>query len=501
MKNNYFLIFLGLLMLTTLNTSGQKTKNLNRPNILYIFTDDQSIRTISCYPQAQPWAHTPNIDKLAEEGVKFSYCYTGAKCVPSRGNALTGKLQFNYTKETLYWPVDFRKQGYYTGMIGKWHWNIPRHDETWDWSAVWEHYLPENHRNYYLDQKLRMNGDTLLPIGYSTDSYTDLTIDFIRNRAQEKDQPWFFWLCYGAVHGPYTPADRHQELYLDKPETQIPVDVFGPRPDKPEHMVNMSMWKKDKETGKPVYGKKSLDSWVKQYNQTVRAIDEGVGRIMAALTETGQLENTIVVFTSDQGYAWGQHGYKLKIGPYDATLLAPLIVVNQQKFPKGEICNYPVNGADLIATFHSIGNVSPSTKLDGRDLSKLFINPTKKNWESEPMIQTYTGSLYGDEVINKELKAAWETDDWDKFICDKKTGTRSWLMLRKGKYKYIRYIWKDYIEELYDLEHDPDELRNLAVKKNYHKLVAELRRETEKSFKEKGASFIDLLPKPKIVAN
>ena len=101
---------------------------------MYIFTDDQSVRTVSSYPEAQPWVKTPNIDRLAQLGVQFRYCYTGAKCVPSRGNALTGMLQHNYNRDTPFWPVEFRKQGYYTGMIGKWHWDVPRHDETWDWS-------------------------------------------------------------------------------------------------------------------------------------------------------------------------------------------------------------------------------------------------------------------------------------------------------------------------------------------------------------------------------
>lgn len=471
-----------------------------RPNILYIFTDDQSIRSVSCYPQAQPWAHTPNIDTLAAQGVRFSYCYTGAKCVPSRGNALTGKLQFNYTRDTVYWPVEFRKQGYFTGMIGKWHWNVPRHKETWDWSAVWEHYLPENNSNYYWDQALRINGDALLPIGYSTDSYTDLTVGFIRDRAREKNKPWFFWLCYGAVHGPYTPAERHEQMYLDKAETKIPVDVFGPRPDKPEHMVNMSMWKKDKKTGKPVYGKKSLDTWVKQYNQAVQAIDEGVGRIMAALRETGQLDNTIVIFTSDQGYAWGQHGYKLKIAPYDATLLAPMIVVNQPAFPAGQVCDVPVNGTDIISAIHALARVTPSSTLDGRDVSNLFSHPHKADGHTEPMIQTYTGSLYGDEAIAGAIRTALQTGKWDKLICDKKTGTPSWLMLRKSQYKYIRYIQPDTLEELYDLHKDPDELKNLAVEEAYHGLLADLRRDTEKAFKAKGASFIDLLPEPKVIS-
>ncbi len=257
--------------------SGEK-KVKRQPNIIYIFTDDQSIRTLHSYNTSHEWVQTPNIDMLASQGVRFNYCYTGAKCVPSRGNALTGQLQYNFTKKTAYWPEEFRNQGYYTGMIGKWHWSLPRHDKTWDWSAVWEHHLPENN-NYYWGQQLRINGDSLVDLnGYSTDRYTDYTIEFIRERAKQPDKPWFFWLCYGGVHSPYTPADRHLKMYLEEPEVDIPSDVFGPRPDKPDYMRNLTMWEKDS-LGKPIRKKRSLDSWVKQYNQAVKSIDEGVGRI------------------------------------------------------------------------------------------------------------------------------------------------------------------------------------------------------------------------------
>lgn len=474
-------------------------KNEVRPNILYIFTDDQTIRTLGAYSQSHSWVETPNIDKLAEQGVMFQSSYTGAKCVPSRGNALTGMLQHNYTKETEYWPVEFRKQGYYTGMIGKWHWNIPRHDETWDWSAVWEHHLPENHHNYYWDQSLRMNGDTLLKLEkYSTDAYTDLTINFIEERAKT-DKPWYFWLCYSGVHGPYTPADRHINDYANAPEIDIPVDVFGPRPEKPEYLVDMSMFEKDKD-GKPIHKNRSLDSWVKQYNEAVKSIDEGVGRILSALEKTGQRENTVIIFTSDNGFAWGQHGFRLKLAPYDANLLTPLIVSQPNRFPENEVCEYPVNGVDIIKTIHSLTGVKPSNQLDGRDISDLLLNPNKEKWDSEPMIQIYTGKIYGGvEEITRLLKKAHKTGDWKKFVVHK-TGIPAWMMLRKDKYKYVRYIYKNYIEELYDLENDPDELHNLAIKKEYHDLLAEYRKETEELFKAKGATFIDLMPEPKLVS-
>ncbi len=471
-----------------------------KPNILYIFTDDQSIRTVSCYPEAQPWVNTPNIDKLAKKGVRFRTCYTGAKCVPSRGNALTGMLQHNFDKSTSYWPVEFRKQGYYTGMIGKWHWNIPRHDETWDWSAVYEHHLPGNGKNYYWDQSLRMHGDTLLKLEkYSTDAYTDMTIDFLKERAKDKDQPWYFWVCYGGVHGPYTPADRHIGSYQNAPEIDYPKDVYAPRPDKPEHGINLEMYSKDPNTGKPTNNKSkiTLDAYVKKYNEAVRSIDEGVGRIMEALEETGQLENTVVVFTSDQGYAWGQHGYSLKIAPYDSHLLAPLIFVKPKEFPQNKVCDVPVNGTDIIATFHSMANVKPTNKLDGRDLTELITNPETDNWKEDPMIQIYTGSYcYGNDTIKMELEKAYKTGDWSRFIAHKFTGTKAWMMLQTGKYKYVRYIYKDYIEELYDLENDPEELKNLAVKAEYKTLLRKYRGQLLHEFEKKNCQFIDLLPEP-----
>jgi len=488
-----------VITLLSLYLSGCSQKDSEtRPNILYIFTDDQSDRTVSSYPNSYPWVNTPNIDKLAEQGVRFKYCYTGAKCVPSRGNALTGRLQHNYTKATEYWPDEFRRQGYYTGMIGKWHWNVPRHDSTWDWSAVWEHHLPGNMTNYYWNQSLRMHGDSLLKLDqYSTDAYTDLTIEFLEERSKEKDQPWYFWLCYGAVHGPYTPADRHIGSYDDTPEIEYPKDIFGPRPDKPEHVVHLETNKKDAATGKPMYRKRTLDSFVKQYNEAVTAIDEGVGRIMQILNETGQSENTVVIFTSDQGYAWGHHGYNLKVAPYDANLLAPLIFVQPGMIPQGRTATMPVNGVDLISTIHSLANIEPAHALDGRDISEIIYDPESGNWKDSVMVQIYTGRNYGNQLIKDELEKAQQSGDWTAFNVHPKTNTKAWMMMRIGQYKYVRYIYKDYIEELYDLKNDPEELVNLAVKEESRDLLYKLRGQLLEEFTKKGAIFLDLLPEPK----
>lgn len=306
------------------------------PNILYIFTDDQSFRTVSCYPGAYNYANTPNIDRLAEKGIRFEHAYVGAKCVPSRAGMLTGRFQYACAEGPAYkwWTTALRAKGYYTGMIGKWHWGkgaeAHQHGTAWDWSVVWDHGQYDAAGGYYYDQKVMINGGEPQDLkGYSTDRYTDFTLEFINDRAKNPEQPWYYWLCYGAVHGPYTPSDRHKGMFADKPKTEIPKDIYGPRPGKPVHMQG-GLWKKG-EDGDPYYKGKTLDFWAKQQTEAVAAIDEGVGRITKALEATGQLDNTIIVFTSDQGYVWGHHGLKGKIWPYSAAIRSPLIV----SYPKG----------------------------------------------------------------------------------------------------------------------------------------------------------------------
>ena len=330
---------------------------------------------------------------------------------------------------------------------------------------------------------------------YSTDAYTDLTIDFLKERAEEPDQPWYFWLCYGAVHGPYTPADRHIGKLSEAPEMVYPKDIFPPRPSKPAHMVNLETNPPHPKTGIPMKGDSTLDEVVKMYHEAVMAIDEGVGRIMKVLEETGQLENTLVVFTSDQGYAWGQHGFNLKIAPYDANLLAPLIVHWPGKVPHNTRSTVPVNGVDLIRTFHSLAGIEPAIKLDGRDLTELFLHPETQSWNDKPMLQTYTGNNYGQEHITKELEKAHQSGNWEVFNTHK-TGIKAWLMVRQGKYKYIRYIYKDYLDELYDLEADPEELHNLAVRPEYHQTKLDMRALLTKELKKNGVKFLPLLPEP-----
>ena len=301
--------------------------------------------------------------------MRFATCYTGAWCQPARATALTGKLQHGIQWLSKnppaariadsYWPVAFRNAGYHTGMIGKWHTgNDKGHGRAWDYSAIWDHTNGKVYGGYYVDQRIDFNGGPPEKVsGYSTDNYTDWAVEYVRQRADQPDQPWYLWLCYDAVHHPFMPAARHGDEYPKTPLVPVPKDIYPPRPDKPRYMHNYGLWRELADgqaeciRRTPAHFGRTLTQLVRQYNRAVLAIDEGVGRVVAALEQTGQLENTVVIFTSDQGYAWGQHGFAWKYAPYDANINAPLLVRYPKRFPKGEVCEQPVGGHDLIPTF------------------------------------------------------------------------------------------------------------------------------------------------------
>ncbi|MCC5928782.1 MAG: sulfatase-like hydrolase/transferase [Cyclobacteriaceae bacterium] len=473
------------------------------PNILFIFTDDQSYRSVSAYQDAYEWVNTPNIDKLADEGMKFANFFSGTWCMASRATLLTGLHSYGiqslrmsgpypqneYDPDTLkFWPSVFREKGYYTGLIGKWHTGSDDgYGRDWDYTAVWNHAAGGN-GSYYHDQKISFNGAKSVAVGgYSTDNYTQYAIDFIQKRSENQTQPWYLWLCFDAPHGPYTPAERHENEYREVPQVPIPVDIFPPRPGKPSHMVNYDLtWMPD-EDGYPVHKSRKVndrpmgfDELIQTYNRPILSLDEGVGKLIQALSNTNQLENTIVVYTSDQGFAIGEHGFEFKYAPYEANLKAPMIIQWPGVIPKGSVCKHPLGGHDLIPTFFKIAGIDLPWEMHGHDMSRLLKKP-EDSWEN-PLMLVNTFRLYGDDTnveyfpINKEIPC--------------------WISLRKGDIKYVRYLIENELEELYDVSADPEELTNLATEKSYKDNLLEMRLEMINELQRTHAPFIDKIPKP-----
>ncbi|MCA9153309.1 MAG: sulfatase-like hydrolase/transferase [Planctomycetales bacterium] len=498
--------------------SGLTAAEAKRPNILFIYADDQSYKTLSCYDEAPDWVNTPNIDALAKSGVRFERCYLGAWCMPSRASMLTGRLQHavqsmrmtgTYPGSTYdpaacpFWPAELRRHGYHTAQIGKWHTGTDTgYGRDWDHQIVWNRPAhPENAGHYFYDQIMSFNGVERRVEGYSTDNYTNWAVDYIKGENRDAEKPWYLWLCYGAVHGPTTPAERHKGKLAGN-SAKVPNDIFGPWPDKPAYLELTKAWAKGPD-GTP-YMKKgevkpgnfdtnktglAFDAWIQQVNECAMAIDEGVRRLMKALKESGQLENTLVVYTVDQGYGMGEHGSSQKIAAYDATIASPLIIRQPGVIPQGRVCRHPVNSPDLVQFFVNTTGVEIPWKMHGRDIRPLLDNPETEEWQS-PMVFTHTARSYGSD-----------TDDIPTDERLMSTGNTPWyVMLRDGHHKYVRTLVAGEVEEIYDLDADPEELTNLAARPENAALLEKLRATTIAELIRTEAKFVDRMPPTKAMA-
>ena len=479
--------------ITQANEAAPQAK---RPNILFIYTDDHSYRTVGCYPQAYPWVRTPTIDRLAKEGVRFEYAYIGTWCMPSRATLLTGHHQFAVESMRMegeypgsaydpakcpFWPRVFREHGYTTAQIGKWHTGTDTgFGRDWDFQIVWNRPKhPENHQNYFYDQPVtHQGGETKIMTRYSTDQYTDWAIEYLNGERRDDSKPWYLWMCYGAVHSPHTPADRHLEEYADI-EVPTPADVFPPRAGKPDWAQKIDFWKKGAD-GEPLLQNRTITSWVRQYHQGVMAIDENIKRLLDTLEKTGQKENTLIIFTTDQGYAWGQHGFHHKVAPYDATIRSPMIISMPGRVAENKVCPTPVAGVDIVPTIFSFAGIELPWKMHGHDLTPLLKDPTSK-WPHTMML-TATGRSFGSDT--HKIPTGEDV---------LQNGVPWYVMLNDGRYKYIRPLVND-LEELYDLKTDPEELTNLAIVPEHRPNLLKLRAAAIAELRRTGSGFVDSMP-------
>jgi arylsulfatase A-like enzyme len=506
MKTPRLPLLLGLLAFALAHPAGAADKR--PPNILFILADDESYKTVGCYPESWPWVKTPNIDALAASGVRFQGAYLGSWCMPSRAALLTGhwphgiesmRMAGKYPDSTYdpeqcpFWPKVFREHGYQTAQIGKWHTGEDAgFGRDWDFQMVWDRPKhPENAGAYYTDEIIATNGVEAKIEGYPADNYNKWACDYIRGAHRDPQKPWYLWLCYGNIHGPSIPPARDKGRYKDAPVPE-PADILPPRPGKPEYLNKTQAWERaadgrivaagggekvgsDGDEGNKAAkgkGRKVFTDWVRQVNECMPVVDDGVGQLIAALRETGQLENTLVVYSADQGFAMGEHGCRMKVAPYDANYRSPFIVAMPGTVAQGKACPQVVSSVDLIATFFAFAGLESPWKLHGRDFTPLLRDPTAA-WPY-PCLYEHTGESYGSE------KAEHQNVPWyDAVVQD------GW--------KYIHYLRAGEIEELYDLRKDPEELTNLAAAPEQQERLEKLRAALLSELHRTDASYADTL--------
>lgn len=437
----------------------------DRPNILFIFSDDHAQHAISAY--GSKVNETPHLDRLAKEGARFANSYvTNSICTPSRATLLTGQYShlngvpvFNrFDGQRDHVAKHLQAAGYHTGMIGKWHLGSdPTGFDRWivlpGQGAYWN---PQ----FVLPGKKKLNIQ-----GHCTDITTELGIEWLKTRP--KDKPFFLMLHQKAPHRPWEPAKRHAEMFKDKviPEPETLFDDYDTRPTalpKNRQTIARDLTRRDLKLTPPddlkgpdrqrwlnespmeleVDGKvltgKELVRWkyqkyMRDYLACVQGVDDCVGKVLDYLDETGLTENTIVIYTSDNGWYLGDLGMYDKRFMYEPGLNVPLLVRGPGIKP-GSVPTQLVANIDLAPTFLDLAGVPVPDYMQGRSLVPL---------------------------LRGESPADWRTAIYYRYYHDPgHHNTAAHLGIRTATHKLI-YYWKQDAYEMFDLTADPHEQRNL----------------------------------------
>lgn len=497
------IVFFQLLMVSC----SEAPTHEDRPNIVFIMSDDHAYQAISAYNDKL--IETPNIDRIAQEGMLFTNAsVTNSICAPSRATILTGKHAHLHGKVDNVFPFDttnitfpqiLHENGYQTAMFGKLHFgNNPK---GFDKFMI----LPDQ-GDYYNPQFITNSGDTTIQ-GYVTDIITDLTLDWLENQRQ-KDKPFLLFYLHKAPHREWYPAPRHYREFTKRhfPEPATLFDDYAGRGTAAReaemnllHYMTISADNKiypevahelgiqepsdwgfkifkskygrftdeQKKMWDEVYGpineefKKLYPSmndsdllrwkyqrYMQDYLGCIAAVDENVGRVLDYLEQSGLSDNTIVVYTSDQGFYLGEHGWFDKRFIYDESFKTPLLMRWPGKIKPGSVSGEMVQNLDFAPTFLEAAGVHIPDDMQGESLMPL-LEGTPEKWTRDAVYYHYY--------------------EYPGFHAVK----RHYGIMTKD-YKLIHFYYDIDEWELYDRKNDPNEMNNVYDDPAYKDVVNEL---------------------------
>jgi arylsulfatase A-like enzyme len=481
-----FLALVTLLLASYNSTStAQNRATAKPPNIVFIMSDDHAAQAISAY--GSKLIKTPNIDRLAKEGMKFENCFvTNSICTPSRAAIITGKYShlngvpvFNHLDTGRPMLSKYlQRAGYYTGIIGKWH------------LGGQNPYTPENGKpagfdywnilpgqGAYFDPVMIEMGERKNHKGYVTDIITDLAIDFVKNRPQDK--PFFLMYHHKAPHRNWQPDEKHRKRF-ENYDPPIPATFDDDYKGKSDAARNSTMHidqdLNDSDLkGKPPAGLSgaALKRWkfkryMQDYLACVAAVDDNVGRFLDYLEQNGLAENTIVIYTSDQGFFLGEHNFFDKRFMYEESLRMPFLIRWPARIKPGSVNKKMILNVDFAPMLLDAAGAEVPEDMQGRSFLPLLRGQTPNGWRTSMYYRYYHPGHHN---------------------------VAAHYGVRTDRYKLIYFNKLDQWE-LYDLRKDPLETRNIYADPAYaglaHKLKAEMYR-LKKELKDDD-QFADELP-------
>ncbi len=445
----------------------------SRPNIVFVLVDD--LRWDEIAPAGHPYIQTPSIDRVAADGAYFQNSFTTTPlCSPSRASFLTGQYahangifdnlarnEQSHRLETF--PKMLDAAGYDTAFIGKWHMgndDSPRPGfDTW---AVMKG------QGEAINPEFNINGERKQFEGYVTDIMTDMAVDFVR---KPRNEPFLIYISHKALHPNITQlddgssvaspsgipgflaADRHDGMYSGATQPRRP--NFGIAPtDKPALMRQIG--------DLPALGSDTVtsDQTIQDRQEMLMAVDDGLGAVLAALQETEALDDTIVVFTGDHGYWYGEHGLRGERRlAYEEALRIPMMISYPQRIGAGIRPSEMVLSIDMAPTILEFAGADIDSGIQGRSLIPV-LDGEAGDWRSSFLIEYYSDTVF-QRIQNMGYKA-----------------------VRTDRYKYIQYVELEGMDELYDLRSDPYELNNIIGNPEAAETLLDMQRELQRLLEE-----------------
>jgi N-acetylglucosamine-6-sulfatase len=457
-----------------------------RPNFLIILIDD--LRYDEFGAGGHPYMKTPHIDRIAHEGVLFERAFhTTPICSPNRASVLTGQYASRHgiidnvardaaSHRLPNYHLELRRLGYETAHIGKWHMgNEGRPRPGYDFWVSFDGH------GRLQDPKLNEQGHYVQHTGYITDIMNGMAVDFV---SRKHDRPWSLFFAHKAVHPDaeqaadgtfkmdgYRPAERHQDRYLGcvfpkKPNMLAVAEIVKQKP----------AWEEALRLRTNAQSRVLLDAIHAGEQEEIRlracmmaAVDEGVGMLLAALEKTGQLDDTFILFFSDNGYFFGEHG----LGPerrfaYEEGIRSPFIARYPGRIKAGSRVKDLVICQDIAPTLIQLAGGRPGPQIQGRSLLPLFTGRKGKSgagWRKSFLMEYWAENAYP-WLVGMTYKA-----------------------VRTERHKYIRWVSRSRngeLDELYDLDRDPYEVANVINRPAYRTVREKLRRELRRLAIEAG---------------
>lgn len=498
-------LLMPILALSSSCVGATKGGGADRPNILFIMSDDHALAAISAYgEELSKYVQTPNIDRIADEGalLRANYCCNSISG-PSRAAVMTGLHShsngfmrngqtYNGDQEQI--QKILRREGYQTALIGKWHLNTAPQGFDY-WTIL-------NDQGEYYNPDFITERDTTLHIGYTTDLITEKTIGWLEQR--DRTKPFYMMMNHKACHRNWWPAERHYNLYDDvvfpMPSTlfddykgrtaaqtqkmniyrdmyeghDLKMNIergsdslrFDPWPHLYRRMTDEQrelfektyIAKNEKFWDLNITDERELAEWkyqryMQEYMATVAALDESVGEVLKYLEERDLLDNTIIVYTSDQGFYLGEHGWFDKRFMYEQSMLMPCLIRYPEMIKAHTEVEKLTQNIDFAPTLLDMCGVESPEYMQGESFAPLLERKMVKGWRESLYYHFYehpgfhnVQRHYGVKTERYKLMHFYMTDNW----------------------------------EFFDLKTDPDELHNIYDDPQNEKLIEELKGEIKR---------------------